>query len=173
MTDAVALVKDAALLQKAIDQRAARIEVQGQIANLSSLKLPAGTHLRGVGTGAELHFREGQPGLMLSADHQIAELRLVADETQVALGLSDDAEDLGTLTISNVRTVGRVHLEGSLARRGDLKLENIHVERADTRLAAHRPAGFGVEVLLGGLTVYNFSKDKASRWTLATSRAAA
>ncbi|MBS3651787.1 hypothetical protein KEU06_24540 [Pseudaminobacter sp. 19-2017] len=160
------LVKDAASLQRAIHQNAARIEVQSQITDLSSLKLPAGTHLRGVSTSAELHFKEGQPGLMLSADHQIADLRLVADETQVALGLSDDEEDLGTLTISNVRTVGRVHLEGSLARRGDLKLENIHVERADARLAAHRPGGFGVEVLLGGLTVYNYSKDKASRWTL-------
>lgn len=157
MTDAVALVKDAASLQKAIDQRAARIEVQGQMAYLSSLKLPAGTHLRGVGTGAELHFREGQPGLMLSADHQIADMRLVTDETQVALGLSDDAEDLGTLTIRNVRTVGRVHLEGSLARRGDLKLENIHVERADARLAAHRPGASGWR---------SCSKDKASRWTL-------
>ena len=166
MTDAVTAVKDAASQQEAIHQKAARIEVKGQITDLSSLKLPAGTHLRGVGTNAELHFKEGQPGLMRSADHQIADLRLVADETQIAQGLSDDTDTLGALTISNVRTVGRVHLEGSRAKRGDLKLDRIHVERADARLAAHRPAGFGVEVLLGGLTVYNFSKDKASRWTL-------
>lgn len=68
--------------------------MQGQIADLSSLNLPAGTHLRGVGTGAELHLGEGQPRLMLSADHQIADMCLVTDETQVALGLSGDAEDL-------------------------------------------------------------------------------
>jgi hypothetical protein len=166
MTGAVTRVKDAASLQEAIHQKAARIEVEGRIADLSSLKLPAGTHLRGVGHGAELHFKEGQPGLMLSANHHVGGLRLVTDETQVALGLSDDADDLGILVISDVRTVGRVHLEASQARRGDLKLNDIHVERADARLAAHRPAGFGVEVLLGGLTVYNSSKDKASLWTV-------
>lgn len=166
MTDAMTLVKDAASLQKAIDQEAPHIEVEGRISGLSSLKLPAGTNLRGANASAELHFKAGQPGLMLSANHQISDLRLETDETQVALGLADDADDLGTLAISNVRTVGRVHLEGSRAKRGDLKLADIHVERADARLAAHRPAGFGVEVLLGGLTVYNSSKDRASHWVL-------
>jgi hypothetical protein len=166
MADAVTRAKDAASLQEAIRQKASRIEVEGQIADLFSLKLPAGTHLRGASVGAELRFKEGQPGLMLSADHQIADLRLVTDETQIALGLADDTNDLGALLVSNVTTVGRVHLEASEATRGDLKLDNIHVERADARMAAHRPAGFGVEVLIGGLTIYNSSKSKASRWTL-------
>ena len=90
MTDAMTLVKDAASLQKAIHQEAPHIEVEGRISDLSSLKLPAGTHLRGVNANAELHFKAGQPGLMLSANHQVADLRLVTDETQVALGLADD-----------------------------------------------------------------------------------
>ncbi|MGQ3211693.1 hypothetical protein [Shinella sp.] len=166
MAGNVILVKDSASLQEAVYLQAAHIEVAGRITDLPSLKLSPGTRLRGVGPGVELHFKEGLPGLLLSADHQIANLRLVTDETQIALGLADDADDLGTLTISNVRTLGRVHLEGSRAKRGALKLDGIHVERADARMAAHRPAGFGVEVLIGGLTVYNFSKDKSSRWTL-------
>ncbi len=166
MADVITCVKDAVSLQEAIRQKATSIEVEGRITDLSSLKLPSGTHLRGAGRGAELHFREGQPGLMLSADHHVAGLRLVTDETQVALGLADDADDLGTLVISDIRTIGRVHLEASQARRGDLKLNDIHVEQADARLAAHRPGGFGVEVLLGGLTVYNSSKDRASQWTV-------
>lgn len=168
MLDVVTRAKDVASLQEAIREKAARIEIEGQISELTSLRLPAGTHLRGAAgaTGAELRFKAGQPGLMLSADHVIADLRLATDETQIALGLADDVDDLGVLTISNVTTVGRVHLEASGAKRGDLKLDNIHVERADARMAAHRPAGFGVEVLIGALTVYNSSKSKASRWTL-------
>lgn len=162
----VTRVNDATSLQEAIDHKAARIEVEGKITDLTSVKLPAGTHLRGAGGGAELHFKAGQPGLMLSADHQIADLRLVTDETQIALGLADDADDLGSLIIRNMTTVGRFHLEAARATRGDLNLDNIHVERADARMAAHRPAGFGVEVLIGGLSVYNSSKSKASRWTL-------
>lgn len=166
MTNAVLRVNDAASLEKAINQKAPTIEVEGQIADLSTLRLPAGTNLRGAGPGAELHFKSGQPGLMLSSDHHISNLRLMADETQIAIGLSDDSDDLGTLDISNLKTVGRFHLEASQAGKGHLKLNNIHVERADAAIAAHRPSGFGVEVLLGGIAVYNFSKDKGSRWTL-------
>jgi hypothetical protein len=166
MASNVILVKDRSSLQEAVLRQGAEIEVAGRIMDLPSLKLSPGTRLRGVGHDVELHFREGLPGLLLSADHQIADLRLVTDETQIALGLADDADDLGTLTIRNVRTLGRVHLEGSRAKRGSLKLDGVHVERADARMAAHRPAGFGVEVLIGGLTVYNSSKDKGSRWTL-------
>lgn len=165
MTQHPVTVTDLQTLQQAIEQQATHIQVQGKITGLSSLKLPAGTRLRGT-AGAELHFKEGQPGLMLSADHQVSDLRVVTDETQIALGLSDDAEDLGTLDIQNVRTVGRFHLEGTQAQSGHLRLRQIHVEQADARLAAHRPAGFGVEVLLGGFSVYNASKDRGSRWTL-------
>lgn len=166
MKDSVLHVNDPISLGKAISQKAPNIEVEGRIANLSSLKLPAGTNLRGAGTGAELHFKSGQPGLMLSANHHVSGLRLMADETQIAIGLSDDTDDLGTLEISDLGTVGRFHLEASQAKSGHLKLSNIHVERADAAIAAHRPAGFGVEVLLGGIAVYNFSKDCSSRWTL-------
>ncbi|WP_303102367.1 hypothetical protein [Deinococcus sp.] len=158
-------VKDAKGLEQAIQNKASDIRIQGRITGLSSIKLPGGTTLTGE-AGAELHFKEGQPGLMLNADHRVANLRIVADETQVALGLLDEEKALGTLDISDVRTVGRFHLEGAQALSGDLKLKNIHVERADAHMMAHRPAGFGVEVLLGGFSVYNASKNRASRWTL-------
>lgn len=141
MARIVILVKDSASLQEAVHQEAAHIEIQGQITDLPSLKLSPGTRLRGVGPDVELHFKEGLPGLLLSADHQIADLRLVTDETQIALGLADDVDDLGTLTISNVRTLGRVHLEGSRARRGALKLDGIHVEGADGRSPPRRVWG--------------------------------
>ena len=166
MASEITRVNDKESLVEAVRQKSLRIEVEGKIANLPSVKLPAGTHLRGVDANAELHFNEGTPGLILSADHEIDNLRLVTDETQIALGLADDAESLGRLTIGNIRTIGRVHLEGTQAKRGDLRLRNIHVERADARLAANRPSGFGVEVLIGGLAVHNASKDNASRWTL-------
>lgn len=166
MSDTRLSVKDAAGLLQAVQDGAKTIEIDGKVGDLSSVKLPAGMRLHGVNSKAELHFKEGQPGLMLSADNQVSGVRLVTDETQVALGLSDDVDDLGILDISEVRTVGRLHLEGSKAKKGHLKLSDIHVERADARMAAHRPAGFGVEVLLGGLSVYNASKDRTSRWTL-------
>lgn len=166
MTDRVERVADAASLLTAIERGASLIEIGSAIRDLQSLKLPPGTSLRGSGGGGELRFREGQPGLLLSADHEISGLRLVTDDTQIALGLSDEVEDLGILSINDVVTVGRVHLEGTQAGSGNLKLSNIHVEQADARMAAHRPAGFGVEVLLGGISIYNVSRNPSSRWTV-------
>jgi hypothetical protein len=166
MTETAHVVRDAASLLDALERARPRIEIGGRIGDLQSIKLPPGTSLHGHGDGAELRFKAGQPGLLLSANNEVAGLRLVTDDTQIAMGLSDEEDDLGELTISDIRTVGRFHLEGSRARRGTLKLTNIHVERADARMAAHRPAGFGVEVLLGGISIYNFSKNPASRWTL-------
>ncbi len=159
-------VTDAASLRQAIEQNRKKIEIEGTISDLDSFRLPPGTRLRGASDYAELRFKQGQPGLMLSSDSQVADVRLVTDETQIALGLADDTANLGTLTLSNIRTVGRFHLEAAQAQQGNLKLRTIHVERADARIAAHRPTGFGVEVLLGGLTILNSSKDPSSRWTL-------
>ncbi len=166
MTDTAVHVKDAASLQTALDQKATRIVVEVRITGLSSIKLPPGTQLWGEGPNAELQFKPGQPGLMLSADHEVSGLRVVTDEAQIALGLADDVADLGTLRISKLRTVGCVHLKGAQSRQGHIHLQDIHVEAADARMAAHRPAGFGVEVLLGCISVYNFSQDKTSRWTV-------
>jgi hypothetical protein len=166
MTVTAERVTTASMLQRGLEQGAANIEIDGVISDLPTLNLRANTSMRGAGPGAELRFKDGQLGLMLSANHEITGLRLVTDDAQIALGLADDADDLGTITIADVVTVGRVHLEGNRAKRGDLRLSNIHVERADARMAAHRPAGFGVEVLLGGITIYNSAKDRSSLWRL-------
>lgn len=141
------------------------LKINGVIADMQSVELPVGVTLEGV-DGAELHFRPGQPGLMLSANNRVSNLRIVTDPTLIALGLSDTQEDLGRLEIRNLRTVGRVHLEASGAMLADIFLSALHVETADATIAAHRPAGFGVEVLLGAITVYNFSKSTSSKWTL-------
>jgi hypothetical protein len=162
----VATIGDAASLANAIEQGVDKINILGVIADLKSISLPRGICLRGVSADAALHFKKGQPGLLLSADHMIEALRIWADDTQVAVGLADEADDLGTISISDITTVGRFHLEASLAKQGHIVLKNIHVEQADARLAAHRPAGFGVEVLLGGISIYNASKDSTSRWAV-------
>lgn len=166
MKDGTVRVTDASSLEKAIAAKATLIEVAGRIENLASVRLAGGTVLRGATPDAALHFKPGQPGLILSANHQVNNLRLETDAAQIALGLADDASDLGKLEICDLQMVGRFHLEASTAKSAQLTLDNIHVERADAALAAHRPAGFGVEVLLGGIAIYNYSKDPASRWIL-------
>jgi len=157
---------DAASLQQALADGARHVEITGKITGLRRLELPAGTHLTGADERAGLAFEAGSPGLLLTADHEISGLRLTADPDQIALGLTDTAQDLGTLTLRGLRLEGRFHLEAEHAGRGVLNLRDIHVVSADARAAAHRPVGFGVQVLAGGITVYNRSTDPASRWRL-------
>ncbi len=126
-----------------------------------------GHHLQATDERAGLAFEPGSDGLLLTADHTIADLRLTTDSEQVALGFTDTLPDLGRLELRGLRLEGRLHLEAERAYRGELDLHDIHVAAADARSAPHRPAGFGVQVLAGGITVYNRSTDPASRWRLA------
>lgn len=164
MTETATQVHDAASLGQAIAAGTRRIEVAGAITGLGPLDLLAGTSLLGADERAGLSFRAGSDGLRLTADHEISGLRITTDVDRIALGLTDTARDLGTLALSRLRLEGRLHLEGEQARGGVVQLSDIHVATADARTAAHRPAGFGVEVLAGGITVYNRSTDTASRW---------
>lgn len=83
MTEAVERLTDAASLQTAIKRGAALIEVEGLIVDLPTLNLRANTVLSGVGAGAELRFKEGLPGLMLSANHEVARLRIVTERPRL------------------------------------------------------------------------------------------
>lgn len=166
MSKPVIRAHDAASLQRALSDGARRIEVAGPIAGMQSLALPVGTQLTGVDERAGLAFAAGSPGLLLTADHEISDLCLKTDPDQIALGLTDTATDLGTLALRGLQLEGRLHLEAERARRGVLDLRDIHVAAADARAAAHRPAGFGVQVLAGGITVFNRSTDPSSRWRL-------
>lgn len=166
MSTTATRVHDAASLQQALADGARDLEITGKITGLRRLELPAHTNLAGADERAGLVFEAGGPGLMLTADHEISRLALATDPDQIALGLTDTAQDLGTLALRGLRLEGRFHLEAERARRGVLDLRDIHVASADARTVAHRPSGFGVQVLAGGITVYNRSADPASRWRL-------
>ena len=141
------------------------IRIEGIVDGLSSITLTNGFSLTG-GHNAELRFKPGQNGLLLTANNHVSDLRIVVDETLIAVGLADSEKDLGETKLQNIQTIGRFHLEAVEALKGNLTLDSIHVEQADASIAAHRPYGFGVEVLLGAISVYNFSKNSTSRWTL-------
>lgn len=166
MTQGANRVTDAASLMQALQAGTKDIAVSGVIAGLSSLNISAGTKLHGADDTAELKFLQGQPGLVLGRDTSVTNLNVETDEAQISIGLAGDVSDLGTVALTDIRSVGRVHLESAQAKSARILLKNIEVKRADARMAAHRPAGFGVEVLLGGLTVLNASKDTHSRWIL-------
>jgi hypothetical protein len=159
-------VRDANSLREEVARGAEQIHIDGQIDGLETLELAAGVTLHGSGAGASLRFRPGARGLRLNANHSISGLRIQVDPDQPAICLVDTCTDFGRIELSDLEIEGRLHLESAAAKTAELLLSSIHVANVDARSAAHRPPGFGVEVLAGAITIYNRSPDPGSRWKL-------
>lgn len=169
MADSITRVRDASGLQHAVADKARTIEVAGAITGLGSLELQPGTALHGTDEGASLEFQSGETGLQLTAHNEVSGLRIKTDADQVAVGLAGTAPDLGTLNLTGLNISGRLHLESAHATSATLNLRDVRVAAADARGASNLPAGFGVKVLAGGITVYNRSADTRSRWRMTAS----
>lgn len=152
-------------LQAALAQTPSLIKIQGVLEGLNAFTVPAGCSIEGSGASV-LRFKSSQPGISLSANTRLSNLKIETDEAITAVALADEAVDLGEIHVHDVSTIGRLHLEATQALKAKIHLRNVHVHRADARMAAHRPAGYGVEVLLGAITVYNYCKNPSSQWQL-------
>src|ERR1019366_5913068 len=91
-------------LTDTIASGATNIEINGTASGLPSLTLPPGVSLR----GGTLEFKA--KGLRLTSDNDISNLRVVTSEHETAIYNDTSVTDLGTLTLSNVTTVGQVYL---------------------------------------------------------------
>ncbi|GAB2533572.1 hypothetical protein [Brachybacterium huguangmaarense] len=153
-------VTDAKELAQAISDEVATIVVEGEISGSAGITLPAGTALRG-GT-----LRFGAAGVRLTRDNTLEGIRIVTGETEAAILNDTSVENLGTLTLRDVTTVGQiVILAEDSVRAGHVHAERVHVESADVRGRLHRPHGFGVDALQGAFTIWNRRRDTSVRLT--------
>jgi hypothetical protein len=132
------------------------IEVDGSLSGMPAITLRPGTRLRG-GT-----FRFGAKGIRLTSDNQLEDVTVIVPDSEVAIGTS--AEDLGHLTLRNVRTRGQVLLTPG---HGHVEVDGLTVASADLRGREERPHGFGVDVLQGAFTLWNRSDAAGLTATLA------
>lgn len=101
------------------------------------------------------------------------ETRTVTTREELTEAVTDgvaarDVADWGTLTLRSVTTVGQISLIAEDAVRAvHVVLEDVTVERADLRGRSERPHGFGVDVLQGGITVWNRQVDPETTITVA------
>lgn len=163
-------VHNAAELNNAIAQAQIgdRIEVHGLISGQPSVVLPEGVALVGADAGATLRF--GAKGVFLSGDNAVANLRIETAETEVALGIVQEATDLGAISLKNLSTRGQVFLgTGAKVQTGSFEVDTVQVERADVRGRVLRPHAFGVDAQQGGFTVWNLAEDP-SVWLEGTFR---
>ncbi len=153
-------VSTAGELAQAIDAGAGEIVVEGTIAGSPSITLPPGTTLR----GGELVFTG--KGVRLTRDNTLRDIAISTTPYEVAVYNDTSVPDTGTLTLQNVTTVGQVLIlaqDDTVRARVDAR--GLHVRQADVRGRSEQPHGFGVDVLQGGVTLWNRQKDPAATFT--------
>lgn len=153
-------VRSADELGRALGSGAREIQVDGTITGSPSVTLPPGTTL----VGGELVFLA--KGVRLTRDNTLRDIAIRTTPYEVAVYNDTSIPDAGTLSFRNVTTVGQVYLVAE-AETMTVRVEasGLHVQDADVRGRADQPHGYGVDVLQGGLTLWNRQKDASSSFS--------
>jgi hypothetical protein len=137
------------------------IEIATDLAEVPPLRLAAGVRLcsRSDNRGA-LRFSPGVKGVCLSSDNVVTDLDLLASDDRCAIWNDESVPGLGTLTVRNVTTTGRVRiLACGNIRSGHVIVEDLDIVSADSRAESDRPHEYGVDVLQGAFTLWNMRAD--------------
>lgn len=142
------------------------IELSASIVSPHDIFLQKGVSLRGQeGSQAILSFSEGG-GLGLSGDNSVINLTLISSPSARAIFLVVGQEEYGNIELKNLIVTGQV---GLILRSGSIQAnivaDNIRVAVCDSRAYSEQPQKYGVNVLQGAFTVYNFNGDPASKIT--------
>ena len=144
------VVTNADELQDAVKRGEQHITIEGEIRGMPMLALQPGQTL----TGGTLHF--GARGVQLSRDNTLSNSTILTSEMERAILNDTSVTDLGTLMLHNVRTIGQVALFiGGATLSGHVRVENLHIERADVRGRSMRPHAYGVDAMQGAFTLWN------------------
>jgi hypothetical protein len=144
------VVHSAGELVEAVESDVMEIVVQGAIAGMPMITLRPGVTLR----NGTLTF--GAKGVRLTWDNTLDGVTVLTAEDEVAILNDTTVDDLGTLTLRNVRTTGQVLLlADNRVGNGHVLVDGLTVDRANVRGRAERPHGFGVEALQGAFTLWN------------------
>jgi hypothetical protein len=147
-------------LADAIKAGAVEIVVEGIITGSPSITLPEGTLLR----GGQLDFLA--KGVRLTRNNTLKDIVITTTPYEVAVYNDTSVPDAGTLRFLNVTTVGQVYIAAE-ANTTSVRVETVglHGKEADVRGRAEQPHGFGVDVLQGGVTLWNRQQDPSATFT--------
>lgn len=159
------------LLQAIADNQPQVLELQNALLCPYSLTLPPGYALTGVDKDTcSISFNNGD-GLGLTANNTVKDLVVMAPASNRAIYTQTGLVDMGTLTLTNLTVMGQVSI---LMRQGTHQLtllaDNIEVTGCDARHYSEQPQKYGVNVLQGAFTVYNYSSDTDSVLTATLTR---
>jgi hypothetical protein len=154
------------LLQSLKNSNVATIVVEGILSDVPGFRLSPQQEICGSSELSELKFQQGTDGIQLSSDNTVSTLKLVTDLDRCAIWNDESAEDMGSLRLAELTTVGRVRfLARDRVRTGHVEVQGLDIVAADSRSAAERPNGFGVFVIQGAFTLWNLQPDPSVQIT--------
>jgi hypothetical protein len=153
-------------LQAALHTGETAIEVVRSFLASYPIILPDKVTLAGVpqenGVLPSVMFSDSD-GIGVTANNQITDLNIQTADQQRAIFNAGQVENLGTLTFKNLIVKGQFSvIMRAPSKLAEINLEQIHVVSADTRHFLEQPQKYGVSVLQGALTIYNFNSDPTS-----------
>jgi hypothetical protein len=139
------------------DNTIGQIILESDLSDLPSIRLMRGQTLRSCSEKrSTLTFRQDSDGLQLSSDNAVIALDVVVSPERRAIWNDYALEDLGTLSLQSLQTVGRIQIVAKeKVRKGRVEVDGLDVRSADTRSDQERPHGYGVSVLQGAFTLWN------------------
>lgn len=134
------------------------LELQTSVLSPYSITLPPEFQLTGKeGHKCILSFSNGD-GVGLTANNRVEDLVIMTTPAARAIYTQTGLEDMGAMVLSNLTVTGQVSL---IVRGGtrnlNLSMDKIHVAACDCRRFSEQPQKYGVNVLQGAVTIYNFN----------------
>ena len=150
------------LIAAARNKKVTEVSVSADLTDLSPLRIMPGQTLRSApGRHAVLSFRSNEDGLQLTTDNSVFDLDVRVTPTHRAIWNDRTVEDMGTLAIRSVRTIGSVQIMATdRVRSGRIEVDGLDIRFADTRGECERPREYGVCVLQGAFTLWNLQSDE-------------
>ena len=105
-------------------------------------------------------------GLILSGSSQIKDMILMTRQDKKAIQIlaQQSEEDFGQLILENLKINGQVSLIfRAPTLKASVKVNDVHVINTDTRAYLEQPQKYGVNVLQGAFTLYNFNPNQDSQ----------
>jgi hypothetical protein len=139
------------------------LQIETSIVCPHSILLPKGYEIKGSGKSPSvLSFSNGD-GIGLTGNNSVRDLTIITPPSCRAIYLCAGIADMGSIRLSNLSVVGQVSL---IARTGTDKVtidaRQVDIVAADARHYHEQPQKYGVNVLQGAFTVYNFNYDPKS-----------
>ncbi|MGV3023748.1 hypothetical protein ACEE60_08950 [Streptococcus suis] len=159
------LVSNPTQLINALDNNEKEIVITRTMTFASSIYLPAGIDIKGQAQENSVLptvFFSHSDGFILKGDAKISNLTISAlqDKKAISLVPQQVRDNFGQISLENLIVDGQISMIfRAPTMTAHVDTHNVLVRKADTRTYLEQPQKYGVNVLQGAYTIYNFNPD--------------